>query len=204
MTNTALRRRALLLSSDDEPVDDVRTQLEDAGYAVFRCVDEGAEPYPCNGLHGGTCPFEGEGGIDVAVDVRQHPWPQPTMRELGVLCSLRLHAPVVVVSGGTHPFRDWVTSTPSKANLAAACDEAIKRSLAPVRAAAAEAVGDVMATHGVTGPVKVAAERARGRLHVHVTADLDGPVRAMAATRAGIAVRALDPTATKIEIEITP
>ena len=198
-------KRALLLSTDDEPVDDVREQLEMSGYRVHRCVEDGAASFPCIGIGGGVCPLDSEGGVDLVVDVRQHPWQRPTIRELGVLCALRVHTPVVVVSSKkAHPFSQFTTTTTLRDEVVIACDDAIDRSLDGVRWAAGDAVRAVMDRHGVTGPVEVTVEREHDQLHVRIAADLEGPVRAMAATRAGIAVRHMEPTVQRIEVEVTP
>lgn len=202
MTNAAAgRRRALVLTSDGEPADQLLDELNGAGYAVVRCHEDASPAFPCKGLGSDACPLDEPGGVDVAIDVRQHPWPNPTPRELGVTCALSSGTPLVVMGATSdHPFRRWASDVAETADVAAACELAIEQSLEPLRAAAAKAVETVMATHGASGTVEVDADRRLCWLHLRISADLDGSIRGVAATRAGVAVRHLDQSANKIEI----
>lgn len=196
-------RRALLITSDDEPVDHVDAHLVAAGYDVRRCVEHGAPGFPCVGLVGAACPLEADGGVDVAVDVRQHPWPHPTLRESGVTCALRAGVPLVVLGRPHHPFEGLATITTDRQDvLATRCEQAISVALEPVRDAVAGAVRAVFANHGVDFPFTVDVQRRLGRMHVAITTAAPGSVRGMAANRAAVAIRRLDRTATAIEIEI--
>ena len=198
--------RVLLLSSDDVPLDDVERELANAGFGVLRCHEAGPEPFPCVGLAGGTCPLDAAGGIDAAVDVREHPWPLPTRRETGVTCALRAAVPVVVMTHGSHPFEKWTARTvePGTA-LGDVVEDAIVVGLEEARAAAAESIGDVFRTHGLEDtPFSVRIERGQRRLHVVIAADVPKPVAAMAATRAAVAIRRFDRDATTLEVEIVP
>src|SRR5688500_8530961 len=126
MTSTTTTGRVLVISSDDEPLTTVEQTLAAAGYDVQRCHRAGAPSFPCSGLVGGECPLEATGGVDVAIDVRQHPWPTPTPRELGVTCALRARVPLVVVTPYPHPFTEWAESTVADdTTLVQACDDAI-------------------------------------------------------------------------------
>jgi len=120
----------LLLSSDDEPVDGIEAELRAAGYDVRRCVDDGATAYPCNGLRDG-CPLDSDGGIDVALDVRHHPWPAPTARETGVVCAMRSAVPVAVLSERRdHPFRERAAATGDRFDdVVELCERAIAAGL---------------------------------------------------------------------------
>ena len=192
-----------MITSDDEPVALVDAELREAGFDVHRCVEDGAPAFPCVGLTGGACPLEAEGGIDVAVDVRQHPWPHPTLRETGVTCALRAGVPLVVLSRPLHPFADQATVTTDRSDvLAVRCEQAIELALEPVRAAIATEVRAVLANHDVNVAFAVEVHRRRGRLHVTITTAAPDDVRRMAATRAAVAIRRLDQRATGIEIEV--
>ena len=198
--------RVLLLTTDGEPVDGVASELRAAGYDVRRCVDDGAAPYPCNGLRDG-CPLDAPGGIDVALDVRQHPWPAPTARETGVICALRSSVPVAVLSElGTHPFRDRAAATADRFDdVVEVCERAIAAGLEDVRRAMTEAVRSVLAVHGIDGsPSSVEVTKRQGRIHATITLDAPDAIRGMAATRAAAALRRIDDRSTALEIEVVP
>ena len=192
-----------MITSDDEPVAQVDAQLREAGYDVHRCVEDGSPAFPCVGLTGGTCPLEVEGGIDVAIDVRQHPWPHPTLRETGVTCALRAGVPLVVLGRPLHPFTEQATLTTDRPDvLAVRCEQAIAVALEPMREAIANEVRAVLANHGANVAFAVDVQRQRGRLHVTITTPAPDDVRRMAATRAAVAIRRLDQRASGIEIEV--
>jgi len=199
---TARTRRALLVTSDDEPVTTIEEQLTAAGYDVRRCI-EGGTSFPCVGIAGGTCPLDLEGGLDVAIDVRQHPWPHPTLREAGVTCALRAGVPLVVFARPGHPFEELATLTAHGANnVADRCERAIDLALQPIRDAVAAEVRAVFANHDADSPFAVHVDRRRGRLHVRITTGAPSGVRAMAATRAAVAIRRLDRATSIMEIEV--
>lgn len=204
MTTTPITGRALLLSSDDESLDDVEAELVDAGFAVHRCHEPGSDAFPCIGLSGGDCPLDIAGGVDVAIDVRSHPWPSPTAREIGVTCALRASVPVVVVGRHPHPFEAMAMATVEPTgDLLEACDDAITAGLEAARAAVADAVAAVFATHGLGDAVfSVRLERRLGRLQATIAAAVPHDVAAMAATRAAVAIRRFDRAATALEIEV--
>ena len=203
MTST-ITGRALLLSSDDETLADVEAHLADAGFDVRRCHEPGAPAFPCANLAGGDCPLSLPGGVDVVVDVRTHPWPLPTGREIGVTCALRARVPVVVVTSSGHPFESWATATvPPGTDLAEACEDAIAAGLEEARAAVVDAVAAVFATHGLAGtPASVRLERRLGRLHATIEAAVPRPVAGMAATRAAVAIRRFDRASSALEIDV--
>lgn len=196
--------RVLLISSDDESLDDAASDLVDAGFVVDRCHEPGSAVFPCTGLSGGDCPLAVHGGIDVAVDVRQHPWPNPTGRETGVTCALRASVPVVVVGRRGHPFEPWVIATVRDTDgLSVVVEDAIADALETPRAAVAEAVAAVLAVHDLAGaPFSVRLERRYDRLHATIAVDAPRSVGAMAATRAAVALRRFDRRATTLEIEV--
>lgn len=203
MTTTEVPRRVLLLSSDAAPFEDVDRVLEEAGVTIARCHVDGESAFPCAGLVTGACPLDGEQGVDVAVDVRQHPWPNPTARELGVTCALRSDVPLVVVGRSPHPFEQWAVTTRDASGVLDACDDAIADALEAPRAAAAEAVASVLANHGMgERPFAVGLERSGGQLRVRIAADVPKDVAAIAATRAAVAVRRFDRASSSLSIQL--
>jgi len=204
MAAAVITGRVLLVSSDEDRLDDVEAKLVEDGYEVRRCVAAGAPTFPCVGLAGGTCPLDEPGGIDVALAVRQVPWRRPTPSELGVTCAVRAAVPLAVIATSPHPFAPWanVTST-ARDRAVEVCEDAIADALEEPRAAVTDAVGAVLATHGVPDtPIAVRLDRRQGRLRVRIVADVPGPVGAMAATRAAVAVRRFDRSATELDIDV--
>lgn len=204
MATATITGRVLVLSSDDEPLDEVEAQLLAGGYELHRCVAAGAASFPCIGLGGGACPLDEPGGVDVAVDVRHHPWPNPTSREMGVTCAVRAGVPVAILGRSPHPFTAWANVTSTELHrVVEVCEDAVADGLEGPRAAVAEAVDAVLETHGLGGtPFAVHLERRLGRLHVRITADVPGTVAAMAAARAAVAARRFDRSATSLEIDV--
>lgn len=201
MTSTTIRR-ALLVSTDDEPMNDIESDLQAAGYEVLRCHPSHASGFPCGVLTEAGCPLDGV-PVDVTVDVRQHPWPHPTLREQGVTCSVRAGVPVVVLGRELHPFVPWATiTTQSREHLTARCDDAIRESLVPLHDAAAHAVRQVLARLADGQPFVVEVDRREGDLRVRIIAELASVVAGMAATRAVAAIRALDAHAGHIDVEV--
>jgi hypothetical protein len=205
MTMKTPNRRVLLLSSDDEPIAELEAALDDAGYEIRRCVEPGADAFPCVALQGGgMCPLD-DGLIDVALDIRSHPWPKPTLREEGVRCALRARVPVAVAGRSAFsPFDRWAEVTVDGISGAVdACDRAIRASLDRHRVAAAAAVTSVLDMHGqADAPVAVAVDRRAGQLHIEITACVPKDLRTVVVARAGSAVRQLDRAARAIEIDL--
>jgi len=201
---TPIAGRVLLLSSDDVPMTDIEGELVAAGFDVRRCHQAGKPAFPCNGLAGDICPLELDGGVDVVLDVRQHPWPTPTRREIGVLCALRSDVPVAVVSRYCHPFEDWATATlHPEGDVVEGTRAALRDALAPHRRAIGDAVRSVLEVHGVGAtPFTVDVERRQGRVRVSIGTDAPCAIHGMIAARAAVALRRFDRNATALEIEV--
>ena len=203
MTTT---RRVLLLTSDDEPHTSLEAVLRGGGYEVRRCVEPGASAFPCAALlpDGSGCPLD-DGLVDVALDVRDHPWPNPTALETGVRCALRARVPVAVVGNvGANPFDGLADATVAGTDAPLlACDRAIEASLERHRCAALDAVAAVLRTHDLAGaPMTVSVDRRAGQLRVRVVAPVPQDLRTTVVVRVGAALRALDPRARAIEIDL--
>jgi hypothetical protein len=201
--------KVLVLDSDGEGGGRRATAaLAAAGHEVHRCHEEGAPAFPCNGL-AGTAPCPLDGVVDVAVVVREHPWPRPTALEDGVTCALR-HAVPLVVSGRTalDPFEGFATEAVDGTDgLVDACERALAAPLPRHGAAAVETATEVLVKHDL--PTKgVAAEvhRRDGRLHVALDVPAAAPVDAglagMLATRVAGRLRQLDRYAAAIDVVV--
>jgi hypothetical protein len=199
-------RRVLLITSDGEPHVELETELRTGGYEIRRCVEPGAGAFPCAALvpGGGGCPLD-DGLVDVALDVRDHPWPSPTATEAGVRCALRARIPVAVAGRSARsPFDGFAAVTvEGTATPVEVCEQAIETSLERHRCAALGAVSDLLHTHGIDGaPITVSVDRRAGQLRVRIVAPVPDALRTTAVVRAGAALRALDPLARAIEIDL--
>lgn len=87
-------------------------QLGERGHDVVRCFPDGVDSM-CVGVdHPERCPVESL-GCDVAVVVRDRA-ERPTLREMGAVCAVRRHIPLVEVRPDSDsPFSSWSTPTGS-------------------------------------------------------------------------------------------
>ena len=205
MTTAALPRRALLVSSDDEPTLEIEAALAAGGFEIVRCVEPSAPAFPCVGVQGKSCPLDRPGGVDLVVDARAHPWPYPTTREVGVLCALRTGVPVAVVTrAARHPFAEVASTVLPDADLGSELEAAIADALEPTLLEMRDAARAVFALHGIDTEVDLSMTRTRGRVHVKITCEGPSNVQAMAATRAASALRRHDLRSTAVEIDVVP
>lgn len=122
--------RVLLTETDRRAADHLAQEFESAGHEVHRCRDSGEPSFPCRGVAGPEpCPLEG--GIDVAVAYRAHPYPKPTTREDGISCALRHEIPVVVAGQtGLNPFGEWTKATAPEGDAVSSAEWAARAPLA--------------------------------------------------------------------------
>jgi hypothetical protein len=86
--------RVLVLDSDSPNVARAVEELDRAGHTVARCCEIG--PARCHLLLSDPkCPLNAT-GIDVALIVRDHPWPGLPL-ERGAVCMVRAGIPIAVV-----------------------------------------------------------------------------------------------------------
>ena len=199
--------KILVLDSDGEGgARQAAATLEAAGHEVHRCHDDGAPAFPCNGLSGATeCPLHGV--VDVAVVVREHPWPRPTALEDGVTCALR-HAVPLVVSGRTalDPFDGWATEhLEGTDGLVEACERAMTAPLPRHGEVAVARAVEVLERHELpTDGVRAEVHRHDARLHVDVDVPVpvDAALSGMIATRVVGRLRQHDRYASAIDIAV--
>lgn len=101
--------RVLVMGAPGPTTEDAVQRLEDAGHAIVRCHDEREPAFPCKGVTA-HCPLD-DGPVDVALAVRNHAWPRPTVFDRGVTCALRDAVPVVVAGVVTlNPYDEWAAA----------------------------------------------------------------------------------------------
>lgn len=102
--------RILLVDGDRSEGSVLAGQLGERGHEVVRCFPESGQEL-CVGVdHPDRCPVESL-GCDVALVVR-NVVDEPALREMGAVCAVRRHIPLVEARADDHsPFASW--STPS-------------------------------------------------------------------------------------------
>src|SRR5690349_10414875 len=141
--------RVLVVGTSKGGAEDVETALEDAGHEVVRCHEAGERAFPCADLiEGRACPFDA-GPVDVAVTVRDRPWPHPVPLEDGAICALRRYVPLVRFGSAFDPFGGReACSVDDPALLVAACEEVVERPLQPHSERATQAARETIAHAG--------------------------------------------------------
>ena len=123
----AIAAEVLVVGQDDWAVHDATSQLRSAGRTVHRCSESTEAPFPCNALIPGRgCPLDRH-DVDVVLNIRTRPEPQPTLAEMGAICGLRDGIPLVVaglseVSG----FSAWADRVPPAGDIVSTCDGVVQ------------------------------------------------------------------------------
>lgn len=200
----ATKLHVLVLESERGAADAAIEELEHAGHAVHRCHDRGEASFPCKALDDDACPMDTT-PIDVALTVRNRPRSQPAPLEDGVRCALQRHIPLVVAGSRVlNPFEPWATEVLDRTyDVVEPCERAATAPLARHGDRAQRALLDVLAHHDIEGcSPHVEVFRRTGSLdvRVHGAQELEHRVRAMASVRMIGALRALDHTATGIDV----
>ena len=196
--------KVLLLESDRFAGAEVARRLESAGHDVHRCHEAGGPAFPCKGLEGGDCPVEAGGGVDLAVTVRAHPHPRPTVYEDGVSCALRHHVPLVV-TGKTvlQPFDDYATEIADTDELVSRVEELASAPLARHSAEATAEATRVLESMGASSEaVEVEVRRRGGSLKAEMQVPVDTPTRVveLAGIRVAGVLRAIAPYARTVDV----
>lgn len=198
--------RVLVIGSDRHAEERAVATLRKAGHDVARCRDTDEPPFPCKALTTG-CPLDDGDPIDVALVVREHPWPRPTSHEPGVSCAIRSGIPLVV-SGKTmlNPYEPWAAEVVhGDHDLLGAIGRAVERTWAERATAAAVAFDDALRNAGVEAGEATAAAVPAGRsvrIRIRPGPGVDGQAGARAAVRALQAVRARDPALAGIDLDL--
>lgn len=197
--------RVLLVESRPGLADRAEAELRGHGYAIVRCHDAGAGPFPCAGVVE-ACPLL-TGPTDVAVVVRGAE-PDPSRYEDGVSCAIRHNVPLVVAAGGEHPYRPWAAgeADPDRpGHVAAVCDEVLRGPL-PLHGERATSVARqaAVAAGRDAGEVWVEVHRSAPDLRavLHVGADVDIRTAEWVATRVRAALHDYDRDAGHIDVTV--
>lgn len=102
--------RILLVDGDRGQGAMLAGQLGERGHDVVRCFPSEGHPMCIGAIDPAECPVESL-GCDVALLVRQ-PSPDPSWREMGAVCAIRRHIPLVeAYPDAASPFTTWSTPT---------------------------------------------------------------------------------------------
>lgn len=102
--------RILLVDGDRSEASVLAGQLGERGHEVVRCFPEHGMGLCIGVEHPENCPVESL-GCDVALVVRE-PSEDPTLREMGAICAVRRHIPLVEARPDPEsPYSAWSTPT---------------------------------------------------------------------------------------------
>lgn len=162
--------RTLLIESTPNAAGEVASSLDAAGHDVLRCHHADGPSFPCAGLDGDGCPIEAHGPVDVAITVRGDLSGEPTGRESGATCAIRIGIPLVVVgTGDDQPYEQWAETVATVDEVPDAVQRAIatagERRAAPLVAEAAR----LLETEGVdAGELRVDVTREGATAHITI------------------------------------
>jgi hypothetical protein len=189
--------RILLTQSDGRAGLRARAVLENAGHEVLACTDERGEPFPCAGVAGGTCPLD-EGAV-IAVSAPGSIPPVPQAGDVGLICALRHHLPVVVVAPDSLSWLDDRAGLIDPADLPAAVELAALAPLQPHTRTCTEEVRKVVA-----GDARATVTRAGTGLRIDIDTpdDVDDQTTQALAVRVQAAIRRIDRWATAVDVNM--
>jgi hypothetical protein len=199
--------RVLVVEGTPGAASAARSTLSEAGHEVTACHD-GGPSFPCHGLGGGPgCPLDRDGGVDVAMLVRDRPGIEPTGTEDGVRCALRRHVPLALTGVvDENPYVEFAAAvSPGLDGVLDAIEQAATSPLAAHTGVARAALRTVLAREGVDAPdADVSVVRHGPTLTVTLLPGvaLDPMVVETASVRVLGAVRTLDRSATIIDVTV--
>lgn len=189
--------RIAMLQSD--PLTGARAQalLEDAGHEVLHCSDPAGQPFPCRGVTGDSCPLDA--GAVVAVSAPATIPPEPQAGNVGLICAMRRHLPVLVAAPGDAVRSGSPLGLVAAGDLVASVESAASAVL-PVHTKDVLDEARGMAGESATASVT----RSAGGLQVDIglPEGVEDSLAQAIAVRALGAVRRIDPWAATIDVRI--
>jgi hypothetical protein len=194
--------RVLVLESERHSADEAIGRLEAAGHEVVRCHEPAWQAFPCVGMQG-DCPVEE--GVDSAVVVRNRGYGLPSPFEDGARCAARHGVPIVVIGdAATNPFEAWTAAHTTVDAVSDAVEDAAAKPLPHLSVTATNTLRDFLAREEIPGAGSATVRRAAGGLTVdlHLEADLDAALVEQAALRVMAAVRRIDSTSPRVDVQL--
>ena len=189
--------RIAMIQSDPSAGARAQTLLEDAGHEVLTCVDDVGTPFPCRGVAGGTCPLAA--GAVVAVSAPASLPPEPQAGDIGLICAMRRHLPLVVVAPDGVGWRGARVRSVTADDLVAAVEEAASAVL-PVHTGAV--LDEVRSVAGEAASAAVTRSAEGLEVLVELPEDIDDRAAEKIAVRAQAAIRRVDPWAPTVDVRI--
>jgi len=199
--------RVLVVEGSPGAAGSARAALSAAGHEVSTCHN-GGSAFPCHGFGTGPgCPLDSSEGIDVVVLARDEANADATVSEDGVRCALRRHIPLALVGAvDPSPYADFAAViSPGFDEVVAAAERAATSPLAGHTGVARAALRTVLEREGIDAPdAEVSVLRHGTTLTVTLLpgVELDPMVVEAASVRVLGAVRALDRSATIIDVTL--
>jgi hypothetical protein len=198
--------RVLVVEGSPGAGQHARQALTTAGHQVATCHN-GGSTFPCNGFNGPGCPLDTGEAVDVVVLARQEASPEPFASEDGVRCALRRHIPLALVGAvDPNPYADYAAAvSPGLDGVVEAAERAATSPLAAHTGVARAALRAVLEREGIDPSLAdVAVVRHGTSLTVTLLlgVELDPMVVEAASVRVLAAVRALDRSATIIDVTV--
>lgn len=158
--------RILLVDGDRSEASVLAGQLGERGHEVVRCFPDAGHALCVGVEHPENCPVESL-GCDVALVVRE-PSQEPALREMGAICAVRRHIPLVeACPNSDSPFADW--STPAGTAVVEAVED-FDSGFRPGLVSAVEAkLAKVPAVQRLGRMPTVAVRRIGPALHLSIT-----------------------------------
>ena len=189
--------RIAMIQSDQRAGARTQDLLEEAGHEVLHCLDSGSNPFPCRGVAGGPCPLD-EGAV-VAVSAPGSVPPEPQAGDVGLICALRRHLPVLVAVPDDVRWPGARLGLVVDHDVVAAVEQAAAAVL-PVHTAAV--LDEVRRVVGGAASATVTRSVDGLEIAIDLPEDVEASVAQAAAVRAQSVVRGVDSWAATIDVRI--
>ncbi len=199
----------VLMVERESGVDEVTAAaVRSSEHEVVQCDPSDHAAGPCVGMPGEVgCPLD-RWPVDVVLSMRGEGGPTTEM-ETGVRCAIRQHIPVMVIGNPAGAsYAEWVSDVVEAGDpdLEQRIDDLGRSAMAPANEAVGEAVGEVLARHGLGDldfSVSVTHTDSRLRVAAHTSEPLDPHIAHAAAVRAVAAVRDIQPWYDRIDVDVS-
>lgn len=186
-----------MTESEPRAAQRARAVLEGAGHEVLSCTDSRGGPFPCRGVAGDSCPLDE--GASVAVSAPGCVPPEPQAGDVGLICALRRHLPVLVAAPQDVA---WPGSRPNHVAIGDLVS-AVEQAASAVLPRHTEAVLDeARRLAGVTARAAVTRSTDGLEVVIDLPDGFDERVARSIAVRAQGVIRRIDPWAARIDVRL--
>ncbi len=189
--------RIAMLQSDPRAGARAQALLENAGHEVLHCTDPAGYPFPCRGVTGDSCPLDA--GAVVAVSASGSVPPEPQAGDVGLICAMRRHLPVLVAAPEDAVWSGSRLGLVAAGDLVASVERAASAVL-PVHTK--DVLDEARRMAGESATASVTRSIGGLRIDIELPEDVEDSVAQAIAVRALGAVRRIDPWAATIDVRI--